>query len=153
QGDSAIEKMLDVLADIRKIEWPSDEVFGQTTCNIGVVSGGTRPNVIPSEAQATLQIRLAVNSVRGKSLLEDTIAGRATLDYRSVHDPVRLTTIDGFDQMLARFTTDIPYLANWGKALLLGPGSILVAHTDDEQVRKSELLKAVDLYVELANKL
>ena len=153
QGDSAIERMLDVLADIRNIEWPADEVFGQTTCNIGILSGGTRANVIPSEAQATLQIRLAVGSARGKSLLAEAIGGRAALDYRSVHDPVRLTTIDGFDQMLARFTTDIPYLSNWGRPLLMGPGSILVAHTDHECVPKSELIRAVDLYVDLANKL
>src|SRR5436190_5569790 len=106
QGDSAIDKMLDVLADIRNIEWPSDEAFGETTCNIGVLTGGTRANIIPSDSQATLQIRLAVDSAQGKGLLEDAIAGRAALDYRSVHDPVRLQTIDGFEQMLARFTTD-----------------------------------------------
>lgn len=153
QGDSAIEKMLDVLADVRKIDWPADELFGETTCNIGVLTGGTRANVIPSESQATLQIRLAVDSFRGKGLLEEAIAGRAALDYRSMHDPVRLETIDGFEQMLARFTTDIPYLSNWGKAFLMGPGSILVAHTDDERVAKSDLLKAVDLYVDLVNKL
>jgi acetylornithine deacetylase len=153
QGDSAIEKLLDVLTDIRNVPWPSDEVFGQTTCNIGVLSGGTRANVIPSEAQATLQIRLAVKATTVKRLLEEAIAGRAALDYKSVHDPVRLFTVDGFDQMLARFTTDIPYLDRWGKALLIGPGSILDAHTDGEKVKKSELLRAVDIYVDLVKKL
>jgi acetylornithine deacetylase len=59
----------------------------------------------------------------------------------------------GFDQMLARFTTDIPYLSNWGKALLIGPGSILDAHTDGEKIRKSDLTKAVELYVELVKAL
>jgi acetylornithine deacetylase len=59
----------------------------------------------------------------------------------------------GFDQMLARFTTDIPYLSNWGKALLIGPGSILDAHTDGEKIRKSELTKAVELYIELVKAL
>jgi acetylornithine deacetylase/succinyl-diaminopimelate desuccinylase-like protein len=153
EGDSAIEKLLDVLADIRNIQWPADEVFGETTCNIGVVSGGTRANVIPSEAQATLQIRLAGDSTAAKRLLEDAIAKRAAVEYKSVHDPVRLLTIDGFDQMLARFTTDIPYLSNWGKALLIGPGSILNAHTDGERIRKIELANAVDLYVNLVKSL
>jgi acetylornithine deacetylase len=153
QGESAIEKLLDVLADIRNIQWPADEVFGETTCNIGVVSGGTRANVIPSEAQATLQIRLAGDSTAAKRLLEDAIAKRAAVEYKSVHDPVRLLTIDGFDQMLARFTTDIPYLSNWGKALLIGPGSILNAHTDGERIRKTELANAVDLYVNLVKSL
>ncbi|MGZ8843710.1 MAG: M20/M25/M40 family metallo-hydrolase [Pyrinomonadaceae bacterium] len=153
QGESAIEKLLDVLADIRSIDWPADEVFGETTCNIGVLTGGTRANVIASEAQAILQIRLAVEARSPKSLLESAISERAALDYKSVHDPVRLTTLDGFTQMVARFTTDIPYLSNWGKALLIGPGSILVAHTEGEKIRKSELIQAVDLYANLVKSL
>jgi acetylornithine deacetylase len=128
-------------------------VFGETTCNIGIVSGGTRANVIPDAAQATIQIRLADSSSAIKDHLEDAVAGRAMIDYKSVHDPIRLLTLDGFEQMVARFTTDIPYLSNWGRALLTGPGSILVAHTDEEKVSKSELLNAVDLYANLAKSL
>lgn len=152
-GESAIESLLDVLTDIRNIEWPDDDVFGETTCNIGVLSGGVRANIIPSQAQATLHIRLAKESDLVTELLEQAIGGRASIDYKSVHDPVRLLTIAGFDQMLARFTTDIPYLSNWGKALLIGPGSILDAHTDGEKIRKSELTKAVELYVDLVKAL
>jgi acetylornithine deacetylase len=153
QGDSAIEHLLDVLNDLRSIDWPSHEVFGETTCNIGVIAGGTRANVIPGEAEATIQIRLAIDSVPARTLLENAIEDRAALDYKSVHDPIRLLGLDGFEQMIARFTTDIPYLSNWGKPLLIGPGSILDAHTDGEKVRKSDLLAAVDLYVELVKQL
>lgn len=153
QGESAIEKLLDVLKEIRAIDWPRDDVFSETTCNIGVISGGTRANVIPSEATATIQIRLSVTADRGKELLEKAIARRASIEYKSVHDPVRLTTVSGIERMLARFTTDIPYLSNWGTPLLIGPGSILVAHTDHERIRKQELLAAVDVYVNLANNL
>ena len=88
-----------------------------------------------------------------KEFLERAIDGRASIVYKLVHDPVRLFTMAGFDQMLARFTTDIPYLSNWGQALLIGPGSILDAHTDGEKIRKSELTKAVELYVELVKAL
>jgi acetylornithine deacetylase len=153
QGESAIEKLLDVLNDMRRIDWPGNEVFGETTCNIGIVSGGKRANVIPDAAQATIQIRLAEPALAIKEQLEDAIAGRATIDYKSVHDPIRLLTLDGFEKMVARFTTDIPYLSNWGHALLIGPGSILVAHTDEEKVSKAELLNAVDLYANLAKRL
>ena len=75
------------------------------------------------------------------------------MDYKSGHDPIRLLALDGFEQMIARFTTDIPYLSNWGKPLLIGPGSILDAHTDGEKVRKSDLLTAVDLYVQIVKQL
>jgi acetylornithine deacetylase len=153
QGDSAIEKLLDVLDDVRKIGWPSDETFGGTTCNIGVISGGTRANVVPDEAQTVLQIRLATNAGAAKDLLERAVGGRASLEYKSVHDPVRLHALDGFESTIVRFTTDIPYLTNWGTPLLIGPGSILDAHTEHERVAKSELLKAVDIYAKLTKKL
>lgn len=153
QGESAIEKLLDVLNEVRKVEWPGDESFGETTCNIGVISGGTRANVIPDEAHTTLQIRLATDSDSVKQLLETAVAGRASLEYKSVHDPVRLMALDGIEQTIVRFTTDIPYLTNWGTPLLIGPGSILDAHTEHERVEKKELLRAVDIYVELAKKL
>src|SRR6185436_2142933 len=103
--------------------------------------------------QATLQLRLAENAAATKALLETRINRRGKLEYTSVHDPVQLLTIDGFETMLARFTTDIPYLSNWGKPLLIGPGSILVAHTAGERVAKSELLKAVEIYADLARRL
>lgn len=153
QGESAIEKMLDVLSDIRKCVWPMDELLGKTTCNIGVISGGTRPNVIPEEAGAVLQFRLVSEGAPVRSLLEQAIAGRAEIEYLSEHEPIRLHAIAGFEQCTVRFTTDIPYLSNWGTALLLGPGSILKAHTDHESVAKCELTSAVALYVRLARAL
>lgn len=153
QGESAVEKLLDLLQDLRSAEWPADEKFGETTCNIGVISGGTRANIIPDCAQAILQLRLAQNATSIQQLLEAKVSGRGSLEYTSVHDPVDLLTLEGFETMLARFTTDIPYLSNWGKPLLIGPGSILVAHTQDERVAKSELLKAVEIYTDLVQRL
>lgn len=152
-GESAIVKLLDVLQDIRAIDWPGDSFFGDTTCNIGVLNGGTRPNVIPDHARAELQIRLATDIERIKPVVEKAVAGRAQLEYASAHNPVRLFSVDGFDDCVVRFTTDVPYLSNWGKPLLLGPGSILDAHTEHEKLAKHELERAIDLYVALARKL
>jgi len=152
-GESAIEKLLDILQDIRAHEWPEDSFFGTTTSNIGVLAGGTRPNVIADKARAELQIRLGIDIEQVKSVLDAAVDGRGRLEYASAHNPVRLYSVPGFEQYVVRFTTDIPYLSNWGKALLLGPGSILDAHTDHERIAKSELERAVDLYVDLAKKL
>ena len=116
-GESAIAKLLDILQDIRGIDWPSDGFFGDTTCNIGVLNGGTRPNVIPDHARAELQIRLATDIEQIKPLIEKAVAGRAHVEYASAHDPVRLFSIPGFDDCVVRFTTDVPYLSNWGKPL------------------------------------
>lgn len=152
-GVSAIEKLLDILADIRNISWPDDAFFGETTCNIGVFNGGTRPNVIPDHASAELQVRLAVGLDKAKSVVEDAIADRAKVEYASAHDPVKLFYVRDFEECVVRFTTDIPYLSNWGQPLLIGPGSILDAHTDHEKISKTELERAVDLYVDLARQL
>lgn len=152
-GDSAIEKLLDILEQIRACEWPEDSFFGTTTCNIGVLSGGTRPNVIPDKARAELQIRLGIDIEQVKRVLEDAVRDRGQLEYASAHNPVRLFSVPDFEQCVVRFTTDVPYLSNWGQPLLIGPGSILDAHTDHERVSKAELRRAIDLYVSLAKKL
>jgi len=153
QGESAIEKLLDILERIRKADWPRDEVLGATTCNIGVISGGTRANVVPDSAEAVLQLRLVSDVGRVKEILEAAIDGRAEVEYLSEHDPVHLLTVESIEKCVVRFTTDIPYLSHWGTPLLLGPGSILNAHTDHEFVEKSELTSAVELYVQLARTL
>ena len=152
-GESAIEKLLDILQRIRSCHWPEDSFFGTTTCNIGVISGGTRPNVIPDRARAELQIRLGIDIEHVKRVLEDAVGTRGQLEYASAHNPVRVVSVSGFDECVVRFTTDIPYLSHWGKPLLLGPGSILDAHTEHEKISKRELEDSVELYVRLAHKL
>ncbi|HEV7903077.1 MAG TPA: M20/M25/M40 family metallo-hydrolase [Pyrinomonadaceae bacterium] len=152
-GDSAIERLLDVLEDVRRVEWPQDDFFGATTCNIGTITGGARPNIIPAEASAELQIRLVTGSSRVKELFERAVGGRAEVEYLSVAEPVRLFAPEGFAREVVRFTTDVPYLPNWGAPLLLGPGSILDAHTAAERISKDELARSVELYAQLAREL
>lgn len=152
-GDSAIEKLLDVLADVRACAWPTDSFFGVTTCNIGTIAGGTRSNVIPAEAQAVLHFRLVTQSSVITEQLERLVAHRAQVEYLSLSEPVRTHAVEGFEQLVVRFTTDIPYLTNWGTPLLLGPGSILDAHTTHERISKRELREAVELYTRLARSL
>jgi acetylornithine deacetylase len=153
QGESAIEKLLQVLESIRASVWPSDATLGETTCNIGTIAGGTRANVVAAEAVAELQLRLVTRSAPIKRMLERASAERAEIEYLSVHDPVYLHTVAGLEHCVVRFTTDIPYLSQWGRPLLLGPGSILNAHTDHEFVEKQQLGEAVELYTRLARTL
>ena len=153
QGESAIEKLLDVLHDLRNVTWPSDAVLGDTTINIGVIGGGTRPNVIPASASAELQMRLVSTVPDVKGILETAIADRALIEYLSENEPVHLHVVPAMDQCVVRFTTDIPYLSKWGAPLLLGPGSIFNAHTAHEFIPKAELELATELYVSLTRSL
>jgi acetylornithine deacetylase len=152
-GESAIEKLLDILEQIRACEWPEDSFFGTTTCNIGVISGGTRPNVIADKARAELQIRLGIDIEHVKKVLDKIAGTRARMEYSTAHNPIRLFSVDGFEQCVVRFTTDVPHLSQWGKPLLIGPGSILVAHTDHEKISKRELEQAIELYLKLSKQL
>lgn len=153
QGESAVENLLDALQAVRNARWPADEFFGETTCNIGVLRGGTRPNVIAAHAEAELQIRLVTPAVEVQSMLEDAVRGRANVEIMSIAERVRMVAVGDFQSSAVRFTTDISHLSNWGAPLLLGPGSILDAHTAHERVAKRELHEAVELYVRLARTL
>jgi acetylornithine deacetylase len=153
QGESAIVKLLDVLNDVRALALPIHGVLGETTCNIGTISGGVQANVIPDFAKAELMFRIVTEVASIKNLLEQTIAGRAQIHYTFECEPVFLEALPGFETTVVAFTTDIPLLTNWGKPLLLGPGSILDAHTPHERIAKKELTRAVELYLQIAKKL
>lgn len=152
EGESAIEALLDILDDIRRTRFPNDDFFGDTTVNIGTIEGGTALNVIPPKAEAGIAIRLTTKKEPIEQALENIVRGRGEIEVLSFSEPVKLHIIEGFRQKVVRFTTDIPYLTNWGQPLLIGPGSILVAHTKDEFVLKRDLEKAVLQYAELAMK-
>jgi len=152
-GRSAIDALLDVLGDVRSATWPTDPLFGETTVNIGVIAGGTRPNVVAADAHADLQIRLVTEAPPVKALLERAVRDRARIDYLTAVAPQRLATVPGFETCIVRFTTDIPHLTNWGTPLLLGPGSILDAHTAHERISEAELAAGVDAYVRLVHAL
>ncbi len=153
EGDSAIESLLEILNDIRTTHFPHDDFFGETTVNIGTIEGGLALNIIPPRAEAGLLIRLTTKREPIEQALESVVRGRGEIEVLSCSEPVKLHPVEGFDQKVVRFTTDIPHMPNWGKPLLLGPGSILVAHTKDEYVMKRDLEIAVGHYISLHQEL
>lgn len=149
-GDSAIDKLLDVLAAIRSTPFPSDPDLGDTTVNIGTISGGRAPNVISDYAKAELLIRLVADANPVRQLVESCAAGRAEAREVLCIDAVRLGSFPGFETMVAKYTTDIPAFGpGWGEPYLLGPGTIHVAHTEGEKIAKADLDEAVKLYKKL----
>lgn len=152
-GESAIDKMVEALHDVLALELPVEPEIGPSTLNIGIISGGRAPNVIPDAAEAHLLVRLVGPAEEVKSAIEKVVAGRADVSYSLELPMVRMRKIEGLPTMVAKFTTDIPSLTAWGEPLLLGPGSIHVAHTPFEKIAKKELLEAVDLYCQVAGKL
>lgn len=152
-GESAIHKLLDALEEIRRMKFDPDPLLGETTCNIGILEGGTRANIIPDHARAEIMIRSVEALERIKSRLEGVVAGRAELRYAFEVPIVRMNVLEGFDTTVVAFGSDVPFLARWGQPYMLGPGSILDAHTDHERISKKQLLEGVELYVRLAVRL
>ena len=152
-GESAIEKLIEILNDVLKIEFPIDEFYGETTNNIGTISGGLKTNIIAPNAEAGLHIRTTGDEQIVLEKIKKIVGERGEIEVMSISKPVKMLAVEGFKQKVVRFTTDIPHLSNWGTPLLLGAGSILVAHTKDEFVLKKDLEEAVGLYINLVKKL
>lgn len=152
-GDSAVHKLVSAVNRLLEAEWPKNDFAGDTTLNVGLIGGGYAPNVIADKAEAHLHFRLIGpgNEIREKVL--ELINGKVEVEFTLEIDYVRLKHVEGLPTMIAKFTTDIPKLTNWGEPLLLGPGSIHVAHTPDERIAITELHDAVALYEQVARRL
>lgn len=146
-GESAIDKLLDFLQEIRGLRLPADPVLGPSTVNIGTIEGGRAPNVIPDEARAEIMVRLVSDPDPIRAAFERAAAGRVELREVLMVPAVRLNALEGLPSTVVAFTTDIPAFGGaWGEPFLIGPGNIHVAHTSQERVAKAELTRAVELY-------
>jgi acetylornithine deacetylase len=149
-GESAIDKLVEALARLRAMPLPSDPEIGPCTMNIGLIEGGRAPNVIADYAHADLLYRLVGPSQDLRRQILAAAGDSVKVEFPLELAFLRLRTVDGLPTMIAAFTTDIPKLTNWGEPLLIGPGSIHVAHTEGEFIEKQQLAEAVDLYCAIA---
>jgi len=152
-GDSAIHKLVAALHRILQIQLPTNPEVGPSTLNIGLLEGGYAPNVIADEASATVLVRLVGPSDKVRASLQEAAGSDAEVEITLEIPYQKLKRIEGLPTMVAAFTTDIPALTAWGEPLLIGPGSIHVAHTPQERLAKQELFDAIELYTEVAYRL
>ena len=151
-GDSAIEKLLDALLKLRNLPLPQDPLLGSTYYTVGLLSGGLAPNVVPPNAEAEVNFR-TVGAAEEVRIALASLTSLVDLEAVVEVPPVTLETLSGFSTEVFPYTTDIPFLSAWGKPLLFGPGSVLVAHTDNEHVSILEMIDSVEHYVTLAKRL
>ena len=151
-GDSAIDKLLDALMVVRGLQLPDDPLLGRTHYSVGIIEGGVAPNVVSSHASAELLFRIVGDAAPVRAAL-GVVEGLVSLEHVLDIPAVRMHTVPGFETAVFPYTTDVPLLTNWGAPLLMGPGSIHAAHTDEEHVAIDELYAAVELYARLARHL
>ena len=152
-GESAVHKLVEVLGRVLALPLRELEGIGPSTLNIGQIHGGHAPNVVADKAEAQVLVRTVTDSALVRAQLVEAAGDLAEVEFTLDTPFIRMRAIEGLPTMVAKFSTDIPQLSNWGEPLLLGPGSIHVAHTPHERVAKRELMEAVDLYVDVARKL
>jgi acetylornithine deacetylase len=153
-GDSAIEKLLDALNAARKLPLPHDDLLGKSTLNIGTISGGRAPNVVADEARADLMFRTVGDPDPIRAALRTAVNGRVEINEELHTAALRLEAVRGFETTVMAYTTDIPNFGGaWGKPLLIGPGTINVAHTAEERIPKKELVAAIGIYSRLVQRL
>jgi len=153
-GQSAIEALLDALEAIRRVPLPKDGLLGPSTMNIGTISGGRAPNVIADAAKAEILVRLVGDAAPIREAFSRAIGSRAQLNEVLCIPPIRFQSVDGMPTTVVSFTTDVPVFGrSWGEPLLLGPGSIHLAHTAEERISKRDLAEAVAMYADVVKRL
>jgi acetylornithine deacetylase len=153
-GESAINKLLDGLNRIRTIQLPVDPVLGPSTLNIGTISGGRAPNVIPDSARAELFFRLVEEGDTTRAAVKEAAGDLVEANEVLCIPALRLGALPGFETAVMSYTTDIPAFGGmWGQPYLLGPGTIHVAHTSEERIPKSEIIEAIQIYKKMIRQL
>ena len=152
-GTSAIRVLMDLINDCEKADWGNDPILGKGTFNTGTFQGGQAANIVPPSASASMMIRTVEPRAQVEEKMRRIVGNRATMEIVGASDPLPLHVVDGFETTVVSFGSDAPHLTNTGKRLLIGPGSILDAHTAGEKISKRELMEGVGLYERLVRKL
>lgn len=154
-GESAVDRLLEVLARLRALTLPADPVLGETTLNVGTLAGGRAANVVADQARAEVTVRTVGPAGDLKRRISEAVHAVPGVRIAEIRETpaVQLGSLPGFATTIVKYTTDIPRLGAWGEPFLLGPGSIHVAHTPEERVAKRDLLDAARHYGDMVRQL
>ncbi|CAH6723960.1 hypothetical protein CLIB1444_24S00408 [[Candida] jaroonii] len=152
-GISASEIMIPVLNDLLALDLPHDDLLGPTTMNVGKVDIGVAANVVPASANASISIRISADLPKVVEMVKEKVDGVEHLTYEieATIPPVYLDyKVEGFESIVLAYATDVPnFHKSLKKRYLYGPGSIHVAHGDNEFVERGDLVAAVSGYNKL----
>jgi len=157
--NSAIHPLVTQLHQFLQHDWPIDSKFGKTTANIGIIQGGRAGNVIADKAEASVVMRLSANKESILKEVKNIFTTPTQLEVLTASNPTSFYTLkNAFIQrnepsLVVGFGSDAPHLSPIAQVLLIGPGSIHVAHTEHEHLKKEDQIKAVHEYINLYHQL
>lgn len=165
-GESAVMYFNEFLNALGDFIFPKDDVLGETTWNIGKLVSDNPQNIMSEKLTCRLYFRTTFASDAIVTDLMNNIVGdnakykfgdervaqwqkRLEIKAFGGDTPMRYTTLEGFPTKAVSFGSDAPQLTNFENKILCGPGSILVAHRYDEEIRLSDINKAVENYIKM----
>ena len=180
-GTSAVNLFNDFMNALRSIVFPSDDILGNTTWNIGRLSSDNPQNILSDRLTCRVYFRttfasdeMVCNIMRniagpdaklrfGRPRVQDgsDIVAKEVAPWQKAMSvkalggdtPTSYETFPEFPAKPVSFGSDAPQLTNFRRKILCGPGSILVAHRDDEHVLISDIAQAVENYVKMFEKI
>ena len=149
-GVSAVDLFVEFVNALKAKDFGMDPVLGETTWNIGLLHSDNPQNILSPELTCRLYFRTTfVSDEAVCQWMEEAQSGRLAVTPRGGDTPARYWTVEGLPAKSVAFGSDAPHLKNFTHKAICGPGSITVAHRDDEHVRVADLATAVDQYLAL----
>ena len=176
-GQSAVMYFNDFVNAIRSIAFPVDPMLGETTWNIGKLNSDNPQNILSDRLTCRVYFRTTFESDQmvcnimknmagedaklrfGRPKAQDgsDIVGKDVAPWQKAmsvmayggDSPSCFDVLPGFDSAPVAFGSDAPQLKCFSHKILCGPGSILVAHRNEEHILLSDIEKAVGNYVRI----
>ena len=180
-GRSAVEMFNDFVNALRSIVFPKDELLGETTWNIGRLISDNPQNILSENLICRVYFRTTFESDEMVCNVMKNMAGpdaKLRFGRRRVQDgsdivakelapwqkymtvkafggdtPTKYEVLEGFPSKPVAFGSDAPQLKSFGRKILCGPGSILVAHRPEEYILLSDIEVASAAYVRMYERL
>ena len=149
-GLSAVELFVDFMNALRAAGFPDDPVLGPTTWNVGRLVSDNPQNILSPELTCRLYFRTTFASDAAVvSWMRAQASDRLRVEEIGGDAPARYFTLPGFPTKPVAFGSDAPHLTGFAQKIICGPGTITVAHRDDEFLSLSDFQQAINNYVKI----
>ncbi len=144
-GRSAVDMWMDFMMELEiEADFPHDKLLGDTTWNVGLLKSDNPQNVLSGCLTCRIYFRTTFAShEKVKKWMAGKNSPTVEVTPRGGDTPLEYFVPEGFKGKSAAFGSDAPHLHGFDRKIICGPGSILCAHTADENVLITDIDKAI----------